>query len=133
MTLLETVSSMCCGAVSVLISFWDAMKIVCDGQFAKTAQVNCDSHKAIWDTFFLKSFVEFFCNTAQKMKISINDFFNKCDQICSFPRIWSHLLKKSLMENFVFCAVLFVYSLIWNVYFGLKLPILASLVYRQQY
>ena len=23
----------------------------------------------------------------------------------SFLRIWSHLLKKSLMENFVFCAV----------------------------
>ena len=21
------------------------------------------------------------------------------------PRIWSHLLKKSLMENFIFCAV----------------------------
>ena len=28
--------------------------------------------------------------TAQKMK---------------FLRIWSHLLKKSLMENFIFCAV----------------------------
>ena len=29
----------------------------------------------------------------------------KCDQIRSFLRIWSHLLKKSLMENFIFCAV----------------------------
>ena len=37
-------------------------------------------------------------NTAQKMKFPINDFF-------SFMRIWSHLLKKSLMENFIFCAV----------------------------
>ena len=27
------------------------------------------------------------------------DFFSKCDQIRSFLRIWSHLLKKSLMEN----------------------------------
>ena len=44
--------------------------------------------------------------TAQKMKLSINDFFSKCDQIRSFLRIWSHLLKKSLMENFIFCAVL---------------------------
>ena len=44
--------------------------------------------------------------TAQKMKFSIKDFFSKCDQICSFLRIWSHLLKKSLMENFIFCAVL---------------------------
>ena len=27
-------------------------------------------------------------NTAQKMKFSIKDFFSKCDQICSFLRIW---------------------------------------------
>ena len=39
--------------------------------------------------------------TAQKMKLSINDFLSKCDQICSCLRIWSHLLKKSLMENFI--------------------------------
>ena len=44
-------------------------------------------------------------NTAQKMKFSIKDFFSKCDQIGSFLRIWSHLLKKSLMENFIFWAV----------------------------
>ena len=43
--------------------------------------------------------------TAQKMKFSIKDFFSKCDQIRSFLRIWSHLLKKSLIENFIFCAV----------------------------
>ena len=36
--------------------------------------------------------------TAQKMKFSIKDFFSKCDWI------WSHLLKKSLMENFSFKA-----------------------------
>ena len=40
-----------------------------------------------------------------KMKFSIKDFFCKCDQICSFLRIWLHLLKKFLMENFIFCAV----------------------------
>ena len=44
--------------------------------------------------------------TAQKMKFSIKDFFSKCDQIHSFLRIWSHLLKKSLMENFIFYAVI---------------------------
>ena len=38
-------------------------------------------------------------NTVQKMKFSIKDFFSKCGQIRSFLRIWSHLLKKSLMEN----------------------------------
>ena len=44
-------------------------------------------------------------STAQNMEFSIKDFFSKCDQICSFLRIWSHLLKKSFMENFIFCAV----------------------------
>ena len=38
-------------------------------------------------------------------KFLVEDFFSKCDQICSFLRIWSHLLKKSLVENFNFCAV----------------------------
>ena len=41
----------------------------------------------------------------QRIKFSIKYFFNKCDQIRSFLQIWSHLLKKSLMENFIFCAV----------------------------
>ena len=43
--------------------------------------------------------------TAQKMKFSIKDFLSKYDQIRSFQHIWSHLLKKSLMENFIFCVV----------------------------
>ena len=38
----------------------------------------------------------------RKMKFSIKDFFSKCDQIRSFLRIWSYLLKKFLMENFIF-------------------------------
>ena len=45
------------------------------------------------------------CLTAQKMKFSIKDFFSKCDQIRGILRNWSHLLKKSLMENFIFYAV----------------------------
>ena len=43
--------------------------------------------------------------TAQKMKFSIKDFSSKCDQIRRKLRIWSHLLEKFLMENFIFCAV----------------------------
>ena len=43
--------------------------------------------------------------TAQKMKFSVKDFFSKCDQICKKLRIWSHLLKKSLLENFISYAV----------------------------
>ena len=42
--------------------------------------------------------------TVQKMKFLIKDFFSKCDQIPSFLRIWAHLLKKSLIKNFIFCA-----------------------------
>ena len=41
----------------------------------------------------------------KKMKFSIKDFFSKCDQIRRKLQIWSHLLKKSLMEIFIFCAV----------------------------
>ena len=44
-------------------------------------------------------------NTEQKMKFSIKVFFSKCDQIRRTLRIWSHLLEKSLMENFIFCVV----------------------------
>ena len=39
------------------------------------------------------------------MKFSIKDFFSKGDQIRSFLQIWSHLLKKSLMENFILRAM----------------------------
>ena len=39
------------------------------------------------------------------MKFSIKEFFSKFDQIRRKLRIWSHLLKKSLMENFIFFVV----------------------------
>ena len=39
------------------------------------------------------------------MKFSIKDFLSKYDEIRSFLRIYSHLLKKSLMENFIFGVV----------------------------
>ena len=54
------------------------------------------------------NFADFFqyCRVFSKFfKFSIKDFFNKCDQISRKLRIWSHLLKKSLMEYFIFCAV----------------------------
>ena len=41
-------------------------------------------------------------NTVQQVKFSIKYFFGKYDQIRSFLRIWSHLLKKYLIENFIF-------------------------------
>ena len=42
------------------------------------------------------------------MNFSFKDFFSKNDQIRSFLQIWSYLLKKSLIENFIFCAVIYV-------------------------
>ena len=53
-------------------------------------------------------------------EFSIKDFFSKCDQIRSFLRIiWSHLLKKTLMENFIFCKV----SKLHIAYLELKQPL----------
>ena len=40
------------------------------------------------------------------MKFSIKDFFSKLNQIRRKLRILSHILKKSLMENFIFWAVI---------------------------
>ena len=39
--------------------------------------------------------------TAQKLKFFIKDFFTTCDLRC-FLRIWSYLLKKSLMKSSFF-------------------------------
>ena len=47
--------------------------------------------------------------TAQKMKFYIKNFFSKCDQTRRKLRIWSYLLKKSLMKNFIFCAVTIIF------------------------
>ena len=54
----------------------------------------------LWNKF---SFVEY--KHCTKMKFSMKDFFSKCEQIRRKQRIWSYLLKKSFMENFIFCAV----------------------------
>ena len=52
-----------------------------------------------------KYFQVLFSENCTKMKIFIKDYFSKCDQIRRKLRIWSHLLKKYLMEIFIFCAV----------------------------
>ena len=60
-----------------------------------------------WLFDFLTNYIVRTCfYTAQKIKFSIKDFFCKCDQIRRKHRIWSQLLKKSAMENFIFWAVL---------------------------
>ena len=61
--------------------------------YSKLAEVICDYHSKIVE------------DSAQKMKFSIKDFFSKYDQSRRQLRIWSHLRKKFLMENFILCAV----------------------------
>ena len=41
-------------------------------------------------------------HAAQKMKFSVKDFFSKCDKIRRKLRIWSHLMKKSLIRKLYF-------------------------------
>ena len=51
----------------------------------------------------------------KKMKFSIKDFFSKCYQIRRKLRIWLHLLKKSLMDNFTFRAVYIVWKSLYEM------------------
>ena len=41
----------------------------------------------------------------KKLKFSIKNFFSKCDQMRRELRIWSYLLKKSLMQNIFYAVV----------------------------
>ena len=59
-----------------------------------------DSQYDYWKTVVTSGTV-----TAQRIKFSIKDFFSKSNQIRKELQIWSHLLKKLLMENIIFCAV----------------------------
>ena len=59
---------------------------------------------------------EMLCNTVRKKKFFIEDFFSKFDRISPSMQIWSHLLKKFLMENFIFveCKNVIRGVKIWN-------------------
>ena len=51
------------------------------------------------ETYIFDKFIKF---TAQKTKFFIKDIFSKCDRICRELQVLKHLLKISLMENFIF-------------------------------
>ena len=76
--------------VRVLYIYWGRLK-------CSSLKIKCYYDPVFY--FFM------FYSTAPKMKFSIKDSFSKRDQKRSFLRIWSQLLKKSLMENYIFCAV----------------------------
>ena len=62
-----------------------------------------------------------FSATTQKMEFSIKNVFDQCDQMRNFLRIWSHLLKKPLMENFIFWAICTTGHLIKEVAYSRRL------------
>ena len=78
---------------SSILDIWVGSEYTSDGNISQQMKV------------YLLAMVCKISDTAQKMKFSIKDFFSKSDQIRRKLVIWSYLLKKPLMENFIFCAV----------------------------
>ena len=89
-----------------LIRLQKLIKFRLSGQYLFWHFSSCLKMKNLLGRVSPSIFCKIFQYTAQKMTFFSKDFFRKCDQICSFLQIWSHLLKKSLMENFIFCAVI---------------------------
>ena len=62
---------------------------------------------------------------AQKMKFSIKDYFSKCDQICSFLRIWvtftEKILKGYLRYKTILCYKVAVDAQLMNFLFEEKI------------
>ena len=59
-----------------------------------------------YTNYFKKIQALLLCNShCTKVKFSIKDNFSKCYQILKKQWIYLHLLKKSLIRNFIFCAV----------------------------
>ena len=86
-------------------------------------QKNFKSRSLIW--FLVLGFRKRYLKlnyTAKKIKISIKDSFTKCDQIRNFLRVWSHSLEKSLMENFIFCAVFVMHFFKLKLIFPFQIP-----------
>ena len=71
--------------------------------------------------------LEFFFKLRMLCKFSCNSFRRKYWIWCihctknSFLRIWSYLLKKSLVENFIFCAVIIAGDISRNRYWRMPL------------
>ena len=88
----------------------------------------CSRRNALFKSCHNTVFSDPFSLTAQNMKFSIKD-------------LWSHLLKKSLMKNFIFCAVsissiLSLYMEIRvrkNSYFGIFYTVMIKMIWRSYY
>ena len=78
--------------------------------------LNASDHENIFKMGYLtfRSFMLKFrksITTAQKMKFPVKDLFSKYEQIFTFLHIPSYLLKKLLMENFIFVLWILIKTL----------------------
>ena len=83
-------------------------EILCPSKSFKTTHLRNQipaklSTYRVWDSLRLTIWSKYELHKKWSFLLRI---FNKCDQICRKLRIWSHLLKKSIMENSIFCAVM---------------------------
>ena len=84
--------------------------------------------RKIWTINYMMAMLTYgtWISLYKKWSFPLMDFLSKCDQIRSFLWIWSHLPMKSLIENFIFCAVLLttvrgVFRTLSNMYDGVFL------------
>ena len=77
----------------VVLSFQDQLLTI-----EKSSMIKKGSFRRFHPEIFSKTL-------RKKTKFSNKDFFRRCDQIRRKLRIWPHLLKKALMEIFIFCTV----------------------------
>ena len=70
-----------------------------------------------WMTYHIALTRHLHSYNTQKLQFFIKGFSSKCDQIRRKLRFWSHLLKKSFIENFIFCVVFWgkQYSYEWTL------------------
>ena len=94
---------------------------VCDAYRSKTSSLCLSSLLSVFKAITLT-----LAFSLHKNEFSIKHFFSKCDQLRSFLRIWSHLLKKSLMKNFIleqyFLCTCGYLSFCWCSHWGLFYP-----------
>ena len=95
--ILQNLQENACVSASLLINFSKSYFPVNFAKFSRTPFLQSTSGR-----LFLNRLMSCFPHTAQKMKFSIKDFFSKYAQIGRKMRIWSHLLKKSLMGTSFF-------------------------------
>ena len=74
--------------------------------FYRTLLVAASLHTCRVEVFLANLLKSSMDKLHKKKKFSIKDLFSKCVQMHTKPQILSHLLTKSLIENFIFCVVI---------------------------